>query len=144
MNIMEHSGPTDMIVLALQPGEMLLESIRRAIKQKNIRNGVVVSGIGTLKTLQVYYIKHTRFPPAHGNVTIKRPLELLSVSGIIADGEPHLHVVASCGRDETYGGHLEPETEVAYLAEIAIIRCNSLKMARHLDKKRKINLLGRR
>ena len=107
-----------------------------------MRNGVVVSGIGTLKNLRMHYITRTDFPPADEVVDIARPLELLSVSGIIADGEPHLHVVVSCGMEEVYAGHLEDRSEVAYLAEIAMLKCEGLEMARRMDPARGIRLLG--
>lgn len=142
MNVMSYTGPTEIVVVGLGPGEMLLESIRQAVVDGDIRNGVVVSGVGTLKNLHMHYITHTDFPPKDEFVNIERPLELVSVSGLIADGEPHLHVSVSCGRDEVYCGHLEPGSEVAYLAEIAIVKCNGLEMARHLDEERKIKLLG--
>ncbi|GAH95034.1 unnamed protein product, partial [marine sediment metagenome] len=60
----------------------------------------------------------------------------------IADGEPHLHVVVSYADEETYSGHLEDSSEVLYLAEIAILVFNDLKMARHLDEQSRIRLLG--
>ena len=50
MNVMGHSGAMEVVVIGIQPGEMLLESIKAAIAERNIQNGVVVSGIGTLKT----------------------------------------------------------------------------------------------
>ena len=142
MNVVSGAGRMDMLVVGLAPGEMLLESVRKALADNDVRNGVVVSGIGTLKNLRMHYIRHTDFPPADEIVTIARPLELLSVSGVIADGEPHLHVVVSCGRDEVYAGHLEDRSEVAYLAEIAILKCNDLQMVRRLDAARGIRLLG--
>jgi len=141
MNTLEHAGPTQVVVVALAPAEMLLESIREAIKKHDIRNGVVVSGIGTLKTCQMHYIEHTDFPPKDKFFTLKAPLELVSVSGIIADGEAHLHVVVSCGEGHVWAGHLEPESEVAYLAEIAILKFNDLAMARRMDEARRIRLL---
>lgn len=142
MNVMSHAGPMELVVLGIPPGEMLLEAIQQGIEEQDVRNGVVISGIGTLKNFHMHYITHTDFPPADEFVDIERPLELLSVSGVIADGQPHLHVVVSCGRDEVYAGHLEPNSEVAYLAEIAILKCNDLAMARHLDEQRKLKLLG--
>lgn len=142
MKTMEHAGPTQMVIVALEPGELLLESLREAIKKHDIRSGVVVSGIGTLKTCQMHFIEHTDFPPKDKCFTLKAPLELVSVSGIIADGEPHLHVVVSCGEDHVWAGHLEPESEVAYLAEIAILKFNDLAMVRRLDEARRIRLLG--
>jgi hypothetical protein len=142
MNIISSHASTELIALGIQPGEMLLESVRAACKQCDIRNGVVVSGIGTLKTCHMHYIEHTDFPPIDSFYRLEKPLELLSVSGIIADGEPHLHIVVSCGDSEVHAGHLEEASEVAYLAEIAILKCNELAMTRRLDAARKVKLLG--
>ena len=131
-----------LVTLGIQQGEMLLEAIQEGIDKEGIRNGVVVSGIGTLKNFHMHYICHTGFPPDNEFVNIEKPLELLSVSGIIADGKPHLHAVVSCGKEEVYAGHLEDKCEVAYLAEIAILRCDSLEMCRRLDEERQVSLLG--
>ena len=142
MKTLEHGGPTQVVIIALEPGEMLLESIREAIARHDIRNGVVVSGIGTLRTCHMHYIEHTDFPPKDRFFRLVKPLELVSTSGLIADGEPHLHIVVSCGETEVWAGHLEPESEVAYLAEIAILKVNDLAMVRRTDPKRKVRLLG--
>ena len=88
-----------------------------------------------------HYITHTDFPPADKFFKLGKPLELLSVSGAIAEGEPHLHVVVSCGENEVYAGHLEPESEVCYLAELVILKFNALGLTRRPDP-RGIRLLG--
>jgi len=142
MKTLEHAGAAQVVIVALAPGEMLLEGIREAVAKHDVRSGVVVSGIGTLKTCRLHYIAHTDFPPKDVFFTIARPLELVSVSGIVADSEPHLHVVVSCGQREVWAGHLEPGSEVAYLAEIALLKFNDLAMARQLDAARRIRLLG--
>ena len=142
MNVIQSTGPAEWIALGIQPGEMLLESVQAACRERDIRNGAVLSGIGTLRTCHMHYIEHTDFPPKDCFYRLAKPLELLSVSGIIADGEPHLHIVVSCGRDEVYAGHLEPESEVAYLAEVFLLKCNDMAMVRRLDERRKIKLLG--
>ena len=69
---------------------------------------------------------------------LEKPLELLSVSGLIADGEPHLHIVVSCGENEVYGGHLHEGSQVLYLAEIAFLVFNQHKMERQPDPERRI------
>nr|MDO8109234.1 DNA-binding protein [Candidatus Sigynarchaeota archaeon] len=142
MNIMKGKGEIEVITLGLGPGEKLLESIVKAIDEHDISNGIVVSGIGTLKTCNMHYINRTDFPPADTVYHLEKPLELLSVSGIIAKKVPHLHMVVSCGDKEVHGGHLEPGSEVAYLAEIAILKTGFLPMERRFDLKRRINLLG--
>ena len=104
----------------------------------------MISGIGTLKNLRMHYILHTDFPAADEIVNIVRPLELVNVSGAIADGTPHLHVTVSSGQNEVWSGHLEDGSVVAYLAEIAILKCNDLRMIRCPDPTRNIKLLARK
>lgn len=142
MNVMSSDAPTELLAVGIQPGETLLESIQQAVRENDVQNGVVVSGVGTLKNLHMHYITHADFPPTDEFVNVERPLELLSVSGLIADGEPHLHVVVSCKTEGVWAGHLEDKSEVLYLAEVAILKCNDLTLARHLDGERKVKLLG--
>lgn len=144
MEVIPYAGATRYLVIGFQPGELLLESLREALAAQGVRNGVVISGIGTLKACRMHYILHTGFP-AHDQIyTLTKPLELLSVNGLIADGEPHLHIVVSCGEDEVYGGHLEEGSEVLYLAEIAVLALDELELRRRLDPQRKIKLLGKK
>lgn len=142
MTTLEQTAPVPVVVVGLEPGEMLLESITEAAAKHGVRNGAVVSGIGTLKVCRMHFIRHTDFPPADEFFTVERPLELVSVSGVIADGEPHLHIVVSCGEDEVYAGHLEEGSEVAYLAEVVVLRLDGLEMSRRPDEARGIRLLG--
>lgn len=142
MNVMKYKGPVEIVTLGIQPGEKLLERIREACREQDIRNGVVLSGIGTFKTCQMHYIKDTEFPPTDVFYTLDKPLELAGVSGIIADYEPHLHIVVGCGEQKAWAGHLEPDSEVIYLAEICIMKFNGLEMTRTLDETRGVKLLG--
>ncbi len=142
MTTMQYAGLIEVITISIEPGEMLLETIREALKKHSIKNGIVVSGIGTLKSCHLHYVTHCDFPPSNRFFTIEKPLELSSISGIIADGEPHLHVVVSYADEETYSGHLEDSSQVLYLAEVTILVFNDLQMTRHFDKQRGIRLLG--
>jgi predicted DNA-binding protein with PD1-like motif len=142
MKTISYKDTVEVIVLGLEPGEFLLESINEAIREHNIQNGAVVSGIGTLKTCRMHYILHTDFPPQDAIFTLEEPLELLTVNGIIADGEPHLHGIVSRADEGAHGGHIEPGCEVAYLAEIVIHKYPGLQLERRPDPQRKIKLLG--
>ena len=137
-----YSGPTEIVMVGIRPGEMLLETIEEAIAKHDIRTGVVISGIGTLKRCHMHYVTHTHFPSDSRFYTLEKPLELLSVSGIIVDGEPHLHMVVSCKEDGVWGGHLEPGSEVLYLAEVAILKCSDLSLTRTADPEFKTKILG--
>ncbi|MEK7476285.1 MAG: PPC domain-containing DNA-binding protein [Candidatus Coatesbacteria bacterium] len=142
MKIMSGQGPMEMVVVGLAPDEMLLESLKKAIATRGIRNGAVISGAGTLKSCRMHYVDHVGFPPQDVFCSIEGPLELVALNGVIADGEPHLHVVVSMKEQPARAGHLEDGSQVLYLAEVAILVCESLAMARQLDEARKIKLIG--
>ena len=142
MKAMRYSGDIEVIAVCLEPGEPLLESIRAVIKQHDIQNGVVVSGVATLKKCRMHYINHTDFPPKDTFYEVEKPLEVGSISGMIADYEPHLHIVIGCKDDKTWTGHLEEGSIVGYLAEICILKFNGLQMSRKPDEKRKVKMLG--
>ncbi len=137
-----YAGELEVVVVGIAPGEMLLETIEAAIEEHGIENGAVVSGIGTLKVARMHHIQHDRLPPEDRFFTIEKPLEVSSISGIIADGKAHLHMTVGYRDEWSVAGHLEPGSEVLYLAEVTILTFNGLKLDRHADDVRKISLLG--
>jgi predicted DNA-binding protein with PD1-like motif len=137
-----YTGDTEVVVVGIAPGEMLLETITAAVKAHDVQNGAVVSGIGTLKVARMHHIEHDRFPPDDRIFTVEKPLEVASISGIIADGTPHLHMTVGYRDEWSIAGHLEPGCEVLYLAEVVILKFNGLELDRHYDAARKISLLG--
>lgn len=106
-------------ILRLDPGDLLLEGIQELVKKENIADGTVISGIGTLSECRMHWVTTTGFPPVEKYETLKEPLELMSIQGIIADGTPHLHITVS-DTIKAIGGHLENGCKVLYLAEIVI------------------------
>lgn len=117
--VMEKTGRV--LVLKLDQGDCVLESIRELIAKENLKNGVVISGIGTLDQSVMHMITTTGYPI--GEFYDRRndePLELVSIQGFIADGVPHLHTVIS-NKLETYAGHLEENCRALYLGEVVIM-----------------------
>lgn len=51
------------LLLRLDRGDLLLESIARMIEGERIANGVVLSGIGTLDRCVLHMVTTTGFPP---------------------------------------------------------------------------------
>ena len=137
-----YSGDLEVVVVGIAPGELLLETVEAAIKEHGVRNGAVVSGIGTLKVARMHHIEHDHFPPDDRIFTIEKPLEVSSISGIIANGKAHLHMTVGYRDEWSIAGHLEPGSEVLYLAEVVILRFDALKLDRHFDAERRISLLG--
>lgn len=120
------------VVIHLSKGEKLLESINAEIKRLGIRNGVVVSAIGSLRKVTYHRIATVEDNPQDEFLTIEAPIELSAIQGLILDGQPHLHVVFS-DLNNVYTGHLEEGCEVQYLAEISILEIDDLDLTRKLD-----------
>jgi predicted DNA-binding protein with PD1-like motif len=55
----------------------------------------------------------------HFEVWDDKPLELSAISGLIADGQAHIHMVVS-DKNVAYSGHCEPGCKILYLCEVVI------------------------
>ncbi len=122
-------------LLRLDPGEKVLEKVREYIEKSEIKDGVVVSAIGTLDYCTLHMVMTTDYPVVeHFEKWEDKPLELCSIDGIIADGHPHLHAVISDYK-KAYAGHLEEGARVLYLCEIAILEFKETGLMREADDK---------
>ena len=122
-------GLGKILVINLKRGEKVLESIKTAVKEADIRDGVILSAIGSLQKAHFHRVISTKDEPEDEFVFIEKPIELASLQGIIADYEPHFHMVVS-DVEQAYSGHLEPDTTVVYLAEITIAEIKGLAVQR--------------
>ena len=86
--------------IRLKRGEDLLESIRWICAEKNIRAGVVLSGVGC--------ILRGRIRDASG-ATIREitdHCEIVSLNGTVSESRCHIHIALSREDLSTIGGHL--------------------------------------
>jgi len=108
-------------ILRLDTGDDVLACVNELIEKEGIKNGAVISGIGTLDYCVLHMVTTTGFPAVeHFERWENKPLELTSVDGLIADGIPHLHAVVSDSQ-KAYSGHLEPGCRILYLGEMLIM-----------------------
>lgn len=119
------------IVIRLNRGDLLRESIEQVIAEAGITDGTLVCGYGTLDNCTLHMINTYDVFPAREDYPHweNTPLELVSMTGVIADGIPHIHAVVS-DRGRAIGGHLEPGCTVVYLAEIVIYEHENMKLTR--------------
>ena len=120
----------EVIRLRLDRDELLLESIQDTIKKHKIEDGAVLTAAGTLQVCTFHAVANMAAKPEDKMMTRQGPLEILSLSGIIAGGEPHLHMTLGNNQGQTMGGHIEPGCKVLYRAEITIARFSGPKVAR--------------
>jgi predicted DNA-binding protein with PD1-like motif len=123
----------EIVVVRLAYGDLLIESLEEICRQHRIRDGVVLTGFGSLTDIVVSGAIGASFPPRKFyRRTRPRGVEILAMSGVIADYHVHCHVVLSDHR-QAFGGHLERGCRVLSLAEIALMRVGGIKLARLVD-----------
>ncbi|HEV8517616.1 MAG TPA: PPC domain-containing DNA-binding protein [Burkholderiales bacterium] len=126
-----HAG--EIVVVRLAYGELLLESIEEICRQRKIRDGVILTGFGSLTDIAVSGAIGASFPPrTFYQRTRPRGVEILAMAGVIANYHVHCHLVLS-DRNRAFGGHLERGCRVLSLAEIALMRVTGIKLARLVD-----------
>jgi predicted DNA-binding protein with PD1-like motif len=104
-------------ILRLDPGEDVLESARRFLKQAGVGQAVVLGGYGTLAAYHLHWVTHNRIPADSIFGRGEGGIEILSMNGLVVDGEPHVHVTLSTP-DGAFGGHLEPGCIAYVLCEV--------------------------
>jgi len=125
--------PGGVVVVRLAYGELLLESIEEICRQHRIREGVILTGFGSLTDFAVSGAVGASFPPRRFyRRTRPRGVEILAMSGVIADYRVHSHIVLS-DRNQAFGGHLERGCRILSLAEIALMRVTGIRLARLVD-----------
>jgi uncharacterized protein len=125
--------PGEIVVVRLAYGDLLLESIQEICKQHRIREGLILTGFGSLTDFAVSGAVGASFPPRKFyQRTRPRGVEILAMSGVIADYHVHCHIVLS-DRKQAFGGHLERGCRILSLAEIALMRVSGIKLARLVD-----------
>ena len=98
----------------------LLEGIQQVVKDRGIRNGVILSGIGSVRSFHIHNVSNREFPSE--NVYIRdpnAPADIAGMNGYIIDGRVHTHITLS-DEHRAFGGHLEPGTNVFTFAIVTI------------------------
>jgi len=108
------------VILRFKYKADLLEGLNKMVKENNIKNAVILSGIGAVTGYQYHTVTNSTFPSK--NVFVKNPTApagITSMNGYIINKRVHAHITFSTP-DKVFGGHLEPGTEVFSYAIITI------------------------
>jgi len=109
----------------------LLESIGTVIQKHGIKDGAVLTAVGALAVCTFHGV-------GGGKQTVSEPMEINSLGGIIANGEPHIHVMLTNSKRGAFGGHLENGCKVGNRVELTIAQFGGQPLVRKqgaLDKK---------
>lgn len=117
------------LVISMERGELLLETVREKCREAGITDAVMLTAIGSLQKVHYHRVEHTNEPPTDEFLWVEAPCELGSLQGVVADGQPHFHIVFS-DLHNSYAGHLEDGTEVLYLVEIVLAELSGVALER--------------
>jgi predicted DNA-binding protein with PD1-like motif len=97
-------------IIRMRTGTDLLAGLKEAIAQKNIKNAVILAGIGSVTDYHFHVVSDKNLPPAEEFPKASVPKDLISVQGYILNGRVHAHITLS-DENSVIGGHLEPGTK---------------------------------
>lgn len=108
------------VVLRFKYNTDLLAALRKSIADQKIQNAVIVSAVGSVRGYQVHQVANRDFPLKESFVQDPTdPADIIGMSGFIANGRVHPHIVLA-NQDHAFGGHLEPGTTVFTFAVVTI------------------------
>ena len=118
--IVSGAGPMVCHCIRLKRGEDLMESIKTVCREKNIRAGVVLSGVGC--------ILKGRIRDASGvNIReIDDHCEIVSLNGTVSTQRCHIHIALSKEDLSTVGGHLCPGCIINTTCELVLMELPQL------------------
>ena len=121
------------VIIELERGEKIIESVEATLKEMGIRNAYIASGIGSAQRL--CYHKPTSLGEQAEDVFIDETgvFEFGGIAGTVINGVAHFHFTIA-DRNGVYAGHLEHGTEVLYLAEITLVEMPGFALERRLTK----------
>ena len=108
------------VIIGLHRGDLILESIEKALKEHGIRNAIVTSGVAATSHMHWHHVRGTEETPDDVMLENNGPMEVSGIGGLVLDGVPHLHC-SFADRERAWVGHLEPECKVAYVGEVTLI-----------------------
>lgn len=108
------------VVLRFKYNTDLLAALRKTVADQKIQNAVILSGFGSVRGYQVHQVANRDFPIKESYVQDPTaPADIVGMSGFIANGRIHPHIVLA-NQDHAFGGHLEPGTTVFTFAVVTI------------------------
>lgn len=118
------------IVIHLDRGDLLLESVETILGEYGIRNAILTSCIGTLNEVSMHFNSSTSAMPNDEFMQMQGAYEIGSMSGMVLDGRAHFHFVISNGGQGSIAGHVENGCVVQNLAEISLIELPNVDLVR--------------
>lgn len=103
----------------LHEDEDLLLSLRRAVTENNVKNAVILMGMGSVKRYHFHVVDSAVNPPGERFPKSDSPADIVNINGIVIDGRVHAHITLTDSK-VAFGGHLEEGCPILTFSVIAL------------------------
>ena len=113
----------------------LLAGLDSMVQRHQIRNAVILTGIGSVRNYHFHVVSNRNFPSQNTYVQDPiAPADIINMSGYIINGRVHAHLTLA-DTDQAFGGHLESGTTVFTFAIITFGILDDAVDLNHIDDK---------
>ena len=127
-------GAVRTLMISFRRGDYVIEELRNLFQKEGIDAALITSGIGSLDICKMHTITNTGLPPEERYLALEGPIEVGSLQGSVAGGEPHIHIVVhDVAKDEVHIGHLEDGSRCCFRLEMGLIVLEGVKTKRITD-----------
>ena len=116
-----------LVVVRLDSGEDILQSIREAVEENKIQTGLILSGVGSVSRFRVHVVETTDLPPGDIFFEEEDAYDVLSITGAILDGRVHAHITLS-NTESAVGGHLEEGCKVLTFGMVVLAETPEIRL----------------
>jgi len=109
----------NLIFVRLNPGDDLLGGLEKAASDYNIKNAVILCGIGSARSYHFHVVGTRENPPRNDFIKGEKASDIINISGYIIEGRVHAHIAHS-DIETAFGGHLHHGVEVLTFAIITL------------------------
>jgi predicted DNA-binding protein with PD1-like motif len=116
------------LALRLRPGQDLRRQLEAFVKEKKIKAGFILTGVGSLRRASI------RLADQSSAAAFNDKFEIVSLVGTLGQDGVHLHISISDKTGKTIGGHLVEGCLIYTTAEIVIGDASGMVFRREQDK----------
>lgn len=122
------------IVVRFKNGTDILDGLKQTGEMYNLKNAVIITGIGSVTSYHVHSVDNATFPSKNVFIKEENPSDITNITGYFINGRLHAHLTLS-DEHKAIGGHLEPGTRVFTFCVITIgILPDDIDISRYDDK----------
>ncbi|MGA1982249.1 MAG: PPC domain-containing DNA-binding protein [Acidobacteriaceae bacterium] len=122
------------VVIRLKYKANLLEGMKKIVKEQHIRNGVILSAVGSLRGYEIHTVSNRDMPSEDTIVkNPTQPADLVGMNGYVINGRIHAHMTIATP-DRVIAGHVEEGNEVFTFAVVTIGVMNGTNLDKVDDK----------